>query len=229
MPEILQRLERAHRFGDGEAELRAVAAGGFPAPGPAAGELHAHADHRPHTHALGMLDDQIELGVLLDHRDDLPPDLLGEHRHLDVFVIFEAVADDRRLVVGERHHGQQFRLRAGFQAEVVRPAEFEDFFDDLALLVDLDRINAAIVALVAVLLDGVLKCAVNFAQAMLQDFAEADEDGQVDAAQHQLVDQFFQIDAARGFFARVHPEVPVVADGEIALPPGVRRIAPPRR
>ena len=151
MPEVFKRLERAHRFADGEAELGTVAARGLPAPRAAARQLDPHADHRPHAHPLGMLDDQIQLGVLLHHRDDLPADLLGQHRHFDVLVVFEAVADDRRLVVGERHHGQQFRLRSGFQAEPVRPAEFEDFLDHLALLVDLDRINAAVVALVAVL------------------------------------------------------------------------------
>ena len=45
------------------------------------------------------------------------------------------------VVVGHRHDGQQFRLRSGFQSETVWPAELEDLFDDLALLVHLDRVT----------------------------------------------------------------------------------------
>ena len=142
----------------------------------------------------GMLQDQVQLGVLFDHRDDLPADLLGQHDHLDVLVVLEAVADDGRLVVGDGQHRQQLRLRAGFQAELVRPAVLEDFFHHLALLVDLDRIDAAVAALVAVLGDGVLKRLVHLAQAVLQNFAEADQDRQRDAAKLEIVDQFLQVD-----------------------------------
>ena len=45
--------------------------------------------------------------------------------------------------VGHRHHGQQLRLAARFQAEAIRPAELQHLLDDLPLLVDLDRIDAA--------------------------------------------------------------------------------------
>ncbi len=171
-----------------------------------------------------MLDDQIELREFLHHRDDLPADLLGVHRHFDVFVILEAVADDWRIVVGQRHHRQEFRLRSGFESEAVRPAVFEHFLNDLPLLVDLDRKYATVIAFVAVLLDGVLECAMNFSQAMLQYFAETKKDGRVDAAKHEFVDQFFQVDAARDFFARMNPEVPVRAYRKISFPPGINVI-----
>ena len=58
------------------------------------------------------------------------------------------------VVVGERDDGQQLRLRAGLEAEVVRLAELVDFLDDLPLLIDLDRIDAAVAALVLMLCDG---------------------------------------------------------------------------
>ena len=66
---------------------------------------------------LRGLEDQPELGVLLDDRDDVAADLLRQHRRLDVLGVLEAVADDRRVVVGERDDGQQLRLGAGFEAE----------------------------------------------------------------------------------------------------------------
>ena len=144
-----------------------------------------------------MLQDQIELGVLLDDRNDVAADLLGVHRHLDVLVVLEAVADDRRVVVGDRQHRQQFRLRAGFQSELVGLAVLEDLFDHLALLVHLDRKHAAVVALVAVLLDRVFERAVNLAETVLQNLAEANQNRRIDAAQDELVDQLFEIDAAR--------------------------------
>ena len=87
----------------------------------------------------------------------LPADLLGQHRHLDELGVLEAVADDRRVVVGHRDDGEQLRLRAGLEAEPVRAAEVEHFLDDLALLVHLDRIDAAVLALVLVLGDRALE------------------------------------------------------------------------
>ena len=99
---------------------------------------------------------------------------MRQHRHLDELGVLEAVADDRRVVVGERDHGQQLRLRAGLEAEVVRPAEVEHFLDDLPLLVHLDRVDAAVAALVLVLRDGGLERGVDVAEAVLEDVGEAD-------------------------------------------------------
>ena len=67
--------------------------------------------------------------------------------------------------------------------------------------------------------DGVLKRLVNFAQAVLQNVAEANQDRQGDAAQLELIDQFLQIDRAVGVFIRVDAYMAVGTDGEIALAP----------
>ena len=165
-------------------------------PLPRDGQLDAHADLRPDAELLRGFEDQSELGVLLDDRDDVAADLLGQHRRLDELGVLEAVADDRRVVVGERHHGQQLRLRAGLEAEVVRLAEVEHFLDDLPLLVDLDRIDAAVAALVLMLRDGAWKRRVDVAEAVLEDVGEADEHREADAAELQPIDQFLQVDGA---------------------------------
>ena len=215
----LHLIQRLQGFAHRQAELGAISAGRFPASRPFARQLQPQADGGPHADALRMLQDQIELGVFFDHRDDLAADFLGQHHHLDVFVVLEAVADDGRFVIGHRQHRQQFRLGAGFQAEMIRPAELEDLFHHLPLLIHLDRINAAVIALVVVLGDGALERLVHFAQPMLENFGEADQDGQPDAAQLQFFDQLAQIDAARRLLAGMHPQVPVRADGKIALAP----------
>ena len=78
--------------------------------------------------------------------NDVAPDFLGQHRHLDELGVLEAVADDRRVVVRLGHDGQELRLGAGLEAEPVLAAEIEHFLDDLPLLVHLDRIDADVLA-----------------------------------------------------------------------------------
>ena len=191
-----QQLEPAQDLGDGQPELRAVAARGLPAAHAAGRQLDAHADLRPHADLLGVLQDQLELGVLLDHRDDVAADLLGQHRHLDELGVLEPVADDRRVVGGHGGHGQQLGLGPGLEAEPVLAPEVHHFLHDLALLVDLDRVDADVAALVLVLGDGVLERRVDLAEAMLEDVGEAHEDRRAQPAQLQPVDQLLEVDRA---------------------------------
>ena len=181
--------------------------------------VYAQPDGRPHTDARGVPQDQLQLRIFFDHWNDVPPDLLGQHRHLDVFVVLEAIADDRRLVVRHGHDGHQLRLRAGFQAESEGTAEFQNLFDHLALLVHLDRVNAAVVALVTVFGDGGRKGAVHFAQAMLQDSREPDQDRQGDASQHQGIDQLFQVNDRCGSLSGCNAQVAVAIHQKVALAP----------
>ncbi len=170
----LQFLQAAQNLADREAELRAIAPRRLPAAASAGGELDPHADRRPHAYLLRVLENQVQLRVFLDDRDDVAADLLRQHGHLDELGILEAVADDRRLVVGERHHRQQFRLGARLEPEVVGPAELEDFLDDLALLIDLDGVDADISSRIFVLRDRALEGFVDVLQPVLQDVPEPD-------------------------------------------------------
>ena len=217
----MQLLEAAQHLGDRQAELRAVAAGTLPAAAATGGELDAHADLRPDADLLGVLQDQPELGVFLDDRDDRAPDLLGQHRHLDELGVLEAVADDRGVVVGLRRDGQELGLRAGLEAEPVLAAEIEHFLDDLPLLVDLDRVDAHVAAFVLVLRDGRLEGVVDVADAVPEDVAEPDEHGQLDAAQHQMIGELLEVDRLGGVLGRMDQHVTRGRDGEVALPPAV--------
>ena len=65
-----------------------------------------------------------------------------------------------------------------------------------------------------------LKGIVHFAQAMLQNLAEAEQNRRSDSAQDQLIDQLFQIDCERaGSLSGWTQRWPFVADREIALAP----------
>ena len=122
-------------------------------------------------------------------------------------------------LLGQRRHGQQLRLAAGLEAEAVLLAEVQHFLDDLALLVHLDRVDAAVAALVLVLGDRALEGVVNLAEAVLEDVGEADQDRRAQAAQLQPVDQPLQVDAARRVLGRMDLQVPVLVDREVALAP----------
>ena len=174
---------------------------------------------RPHADLAGVLEDQAQLGVFLDDRDDAPAHLVGQHRHLDELGVLEPVADDRRVVVRHRDHGQQLGLGPGLEAELVRPAEVEHFLDDLPLLVHLDRVHAEILAFVRVRVDGRLKRVVDVRQPLLQDVAEPDQDRQADAAQLQVIDELLEVDRAIGVLGGVDANVAVRTDGEVVLAP----------
>src|SRR4051794_12671018 len=69
------------------------------------------------------------------------------------------------------------------------------------------------------LLNSVHECAVNLAKPVLQDLAEAEQDGRIDATEDELVDKLLQVDGAGWFFARVDPEAAVLANREVAFAP----------
>ena len=173
----------------------------------------------PHADLLRVADDEIEFRVFFHHRDDVAAHFAGEHGEFDVLVVLEAVADDGRVVIGDGHDGQQFGFGAGFESEAVRPPEMEYLFDHLPLLIHLDRVDATVTALVIVFGDGALEGVSEFAEAMLEDIGEADQDRQVDAAQFEFFDQFPKIDRAGRILSGMHQDMAVVADREVALSP----------
>ena len=127
----MQRVDRFQDLADRQAELRPKAARTLPPSRTAGRQLDAHPDLWPHTDLLRILQDHLQFGILLDHRNHAPPNFLCEHRHLDKLGIFEAVTDNGRIRVGQRHDSQQFRLAARFQAKTELAPVLDDFLDNL--------------------------------------------------------------------------------------------------
>src|SRR5207237_1439239 len=75
-------FNRVQNFADCEAELAAPAARRLPAAAAARGQLDSHADLRPDANFLGVFENQCELGVFLDDRNDLAAHFLGKHGRL---------------------------------------------------------------------------------------------------------------------------------------------------
>ena len=214
-----EQFEPFHQFARRQAELAAKAARRLPAAAAARGEFHPHADPRTHAELFRVFEHHVQLGKPLHDRDDMPADLLCEHRRLDELGILEAVADDGRVVVGQRDHGQQLRLAARFQPEAIRPAKPQHLLHHLPLLVDLHRIDAAVIAAVAVLLHGRREHPVDLPQAVLEDLGESQEDRQVDAANLQPIDELLEVDALGGVLVGVHQQVAGGAHRKIPVAP----------
>ena len=118
-------------------------------------------------------------------------------------------------------HREQLRFGTCLEAESVLTPEVPDLFDHLALLIDLDRVDARVATLVLVLGDRRLEGVSNIADPVAEDVAESDEHGQLNAAEHQMVGQLLEIDGAGRILRRVDQHVTRRRDGEVSLTPTV--------
>ncbi len=156
------------------------------------------------------------------HRDDdAPAQLLGEERRLDEGAVLVPVAEDERLgVLLEGEGDEQLRLGARLDPQVVGPAVLHQLLDDVALLVDLDRVDPAEGALVVVLRDRLLEGAEELLDARAQDVGEADEDRQVEPAAAEVVHELLEVDAERPRPGGRDLDVAGLVDGEeVPTPP----------
>src|SRR5205823_6205263 len=162
----------------------------------------------------------VELGRLLDDEDDLLAHLRREQRGLDVFLVLVTVADDQRLVVlVDRHDREELGLAAGLEAVVERAAVLDDLLDDRAVLVDLDRVHAAVLPAVAILANRIGERTAQQLDARLQDVAEAQQDRQLDATGDQLVDELLHVDLAEALTAGRDDQVTLLVDPEVTAAP----------
>ena len=100
-----------------------------------------------------------------------------------------------------------------------RLAEIEDLFDDVPLLVDLDRVDAAVTTLILKLANGRAERIVDFADPVAEDIREPKQNGQLNAALLELIDQFLEVDRLRRVFVGMNGYVPLGVDSEIVLAP----------
>src|SRR5207253_5165350 len=98
-------------------------------------------------------------------------------------------------------------------------AEVENFLDDMPLLVDLDRVDAGVIAEVVVFGDGGFEGVEDFADAMAKNIGEADQDRQLDAAFLELIDEVFEVNGLVGILVRMDGAVALIVDAEVAFAP----------
>ena len=84
------------------------------------------------------------------------PEPLGGEHQLQHAIVLHAVADQQDLVIGDvGQGGHQLGLGTALQSHAKRSARVEDLLDHLVELVDLDRVDATVAALVTRFIDGV--------------------------------------------------------------------------
>ena len=216
----LEDLDRLEHLGRGEAELGRLAAGFGPLSRAAGVELGAHADQGAHAPLLRDRKDPLELGDLLEDQDHLLLHSHGVERHAHERLVLVSVARDEALgpEVG-RDGREQLGLGAGLEAVAVAPARLDDVVHDDALLVDLDREDAAEDVAVAVLVDGARERVIQVRDRRGQDLGKADDHRRGDAAGRHVIHDLLERDAARGLPRRTHDEIAVLRHVEKPLAP----------
>ena len=161
-----------------------------------------------------------QLGELLDHDQDLAPELAPYQREPQVLLVLVAVADGERFGVRvHRKHDEELALAARFQAEVPGRACVEDLLDHLAHLVHLGRVDAEILPLVPVLRDRAAEHVVELLHPAAQQVLEAHHAGKAQLALADVVDHVHQVDHRAGLPEGVDHQVALGVDAEVAGAP----------
>ena len=135
----LQLLERSQHFGDGQAELGAVAAGRLPAARAAAGQLDAHADDgRTPTRSACLTIRSSSVNFSTTGMICLPIFWASI-----TISMYSSSLKPLQMIGVSLSAIASTASSSGFEPasrpNLIRLAEVEDFFDDLPLLVHLDR------------------------------------------------------------------------------------------
>ena len=142
---------------------------------------------------------------------DLLAELAAEQRDADERAVLVAVADDEALgILVHRQRGDQFRLASGFETEMKLLAGIDDFFDDFAQLIDLDRKNAAILILVPELRDRLLKRAVDRFDTVPEQILKSDDERETQTAIARFIYDFQNVDRAAVFLKGSRHDVPAL-------------------
>ena len=124
-----------------------------------------------------------------------------------------------RTGLEERERDEQLGLAPGLEAHPASRSGLNDFFYEVALLVDLDRIHRAVMSGVFVLLHRALEGVAELRQAAFEDVREADQQRCAQVASLETADEIQQIDARSRRAARLHHDVSLRVHVEIAAAP----------
>lgn len=201
-----------------QAELGLLATGIGPLARRQGRQAHTQADLRLDLERCRLFDHQADFGLFLDDDEDVVTELLAHQRQTDEFAVLVAVADDGAALRRQGQDRQQLRLGTGFQADG-DVLGGDDVLDHRFLLVDLDRIERGVLALVFQARDVAVEGAGELAHTVLQDIGEAHQQGQRQAALAQLVDLLEQVDGRAVGTVRTDFDATGFIDREIPGPP----------
>jgi hypothetical protein len=175
-------LGRLQQLTGGQPELGLLATGILPVAGADARQPEADAEPRLELELPRQLDDAVELRELLDDDVHLVAESLRDQRQLQVLVILVAVAHDKPARRRYAEYGHQLRLAAGLHADP-RAAVADQGVHHATLLVDLDRVNHPVAALVAGRRHRLAEGVVQAVEPVPENVGEAEEDRRGQARQ----------------------------------------------
>jgi hypothetical protein len=221
-------VDHLHQLAGREPELRLLSAALRPAPESFRRQLDANARRGLDAERVRGLEQHVELGQLLDDDEHLMPELLTHQSQTHELGVLVAVADNEVIrAFPEREHGLQLGLAAALQPNAVRRAELHDLLDDVPLLVDLDRVDRRVAALVSELLDRGAELLAQRLDARAKDFGEAQQERQPDTLLLEIHRELEEIELPFGVsLVRPHDDMAVRADVEVAEPPAFNVVEP---
>ena len=227
-PLCLEHLGGDQKFARGQAELGMFTSAVSPLAAALAQQTHAHANDGFDAQLPGDRDNLAELFELLDDHDDLLAQLRSEQGHAHEGGILIAVANDQAPeLVLESQAGEEFRLAANFEPEVIRLASVENFFNDFAELVDFDWEDAAVFALVIKFGDGAAKRQIDRLDPVSEDVLESDQNRKLQPARLGFFDDVGEIDRGPGIPLWLGGDSTGFADIEVTGAPPVNAVQIP--
>src|SRR5690348_3540347 len=157
-PHRAQFLDRRDEIRGVQTEFGFLAPALLPPPKAPRRELDPDTRRRLDLHLVGDLEEHVDLAQLLQDNEHLMAELLTHEGEAHELLVLVAVANDdvvRRL--GQTENRLELRLAAALQADAVRLPKLENFLDDVALLVDLDRVYGRVAAGIPELLTRLLE------------------------------------------------------------------------
>ncbi len=222
VPEVFrpEHLRGREQLGGAQAELGVLAAALGPFARPFGQEPRPNAEDRLDPQLLGELDDVPQFLQFFHDQDDALAQLDADQGHLDEAGVLVTVADNQAPdLILQRQAGEQFRLAADFQTEIERLARVENLLHDFAELVDLDREDAAVLALVVEFLDGTAKGQVNRLDPVAQDVLEPNQHRELQAARLGFFDHVVDLDARAVLLQRPGKHMPRFVDVKVFRTP----------
>lgn len=215
---IAEALHHRKQLGGGQTELGLLATGVGPLARGQRRQANAQANLWFHLELGGLFDHQGHFRLFLDDDEHIVAKLLTHQRQANELTVLVAIADDGAALRRQRQHCQQLGFGAGFQADgnVLRG---DDVFHHRFLLVDLDRVQRGVLALVFQARDVGVEGTGQLAHTVLQNVREAYQQGQRQPALAQFVDLFEQVDRSALRAVGAYFDAPGFIDGEIASAP----------
>src|SRR5262245_37682623 len=166
----LEHLRRHKQLGGAQAELGVFPAAFRPSPAPLAQQTRAHPDKRLDTELLGNIDDLAQFLEFLDHHDHFFSQLGSQKRDPDEIRVLVSVTNNQTAKLAlQGQPGEELGLAPNLQAEIKRFPCIQNLFHHFAELINLNRENTAVTALVVEFRNRIAKGHVDGLDPMPQD------------------------------------------------------------